>query len=308
MVKLDPEGLSNLIYLSTKIQGNQENIEELDEELKVNLVKSIKEDSKGNTIYITLSGGIDSSLIAGIAGLELRKRIVAYTICDSNSPDLKFAEIMVNYLRNEGVNIKWIKRPLTEDEQNVDYESLERKLNIEVERLRGNRKSWPVLYGWLRKLISPNRRLFKIITGDGGDELGGYAVCQNPVLVKEQPHYLLISPKDEEEREIIKKMKSGDKTACLDYYRKIALDSLFLPEAKYANHFGFDPYCPYLNKKVIDTILKYNVTHLIDTSSVKKPFKRIAMRYGYVPKQIINRKKCGLGKSIRPQWEKNERD
>ncbi|MBI2548882.1 asparagine synthase [Candidatus Woesearchaeota archaeon] len=277
------------------------NTDHLNEKLRQALINDLRLDATEQVVHVALSGGIDSSLVAGILGIELGKDIWAYTVCDYESPDMGYARLMVDFLRERGVKVHWTAKPLSREEQKIDYALLEEQLGIDPKTVRGSRTCWQILYGWLNRLISPHEG-FKIVTGDAADTLMGSHTVQKPTNVNEHPHYLLVEPTEDRERDLIAAMRLGDRKAALQYYRLVERTGLFVQEERYSRYFSFEPCSPFFSREVMLVSLEYGLDDLVDDTEIKKPLKYISRTYGYVPPEIIQRPKYGLALSVMPQW------
>ena len=121
-----------------------------------------------------LSGGFDSSLIAGIAARELLhegKKLRTFSIGMKDSPDIKYAQIVADYINSDHTTIKipeeeWFKA--------VDY-VIHITETFDVTTIRATVGQY-LISKWIRE----NTNIKVLLIGDGSDELaGGYIYFNN---------------------------------------------------------------------------------------------------------------------------------
>ena len=122
-------------------------------------------------IACLLSGGLDSSLIAGIVNQYFKttntpSRLETYSIGIKGSEDLKYSKIVADYLETKHTQIELEEKDFIDAIPNVIYD-IE---SYDTTTVRASIGNW--LIG---KYISENSEAKVIFNGDGSDELtGGY--------------------------------------------------------------------------------------------------------------------------------------
>lgn len=121
-----------------------------------------------------LSGGFDSSLIAGIAARELLhegKKLRTFSIGMKDSPDIKYAQIVADHINSDHTTIEipeeeWFKA--------VDY-VIHITETFDVTTIRATVGQY-LISKWIRE----NTNIKVLLIGDGSDELaGGYIYFNN---------------------------------------------------------------------------------------------------------------------------------
>lgn len=151
------------------------NISELKEELFSNISKYLDAavikrcNTTERPVACLLSGGLDSSLIAGLVANYFRKKgkqIETYSIGLENSEDIKYARIVADYIGSKHTEII-----VTEDDMfNAIPEVIKAIESYDTTTIRASIGNY--LIG---KYIAANSQAKVIFNGDGSDELfGGY--------------------------------------------------------------------------------------------------------------------------------------
>ncbi len=138
------------------------------EELESKLVSSVKNRMISDVpISFYLSGGLDSSLITGIAAKISNKRLNTFSIAfdDSDFDELQYQNYMSQYLGTHHHSIMFSKKQIPSIIKDVVY-------HTEVPLLRSG--SFP-MYSLARLVRSNNIKV--VLSGEGSDELfGGYDI------------------------------------------------------------------------------------------------------------------------------------
>ena len=218
------------------------------------------EDNKGR-IFTTLSGGLDSSLCLAVLRqiLPSETEIHTFTIGGSkNHADIKAAQRVSR-------RFKTIHHELIPGCEYIEFRYIE-----ELKKLGLDEKEDMGVF-WLYRFIS-SFQVRSVIVHDGIDELlGGYWEHRGP--------------RKEPEKE----------KAFQHLWKRLAPDHLISLE-KIATRFNISLIFPYLQKEVVEFISQIPVNDRTSHRKSKMPLRRIAN--GYLPSQIINRKKKGFNEAL----------
>ena len=123
-------------------------------------------------IGFLVSGGLDSSLVAGIASKFLNRKITTFSIgYDKNSPDLINAREVAKFLGSDHHEVLYTDEDIKKTLPELIYA-------LELDDITTARASLPMYL--LSKYISQNTDIKVIFSGEGADELyGGYLYMQN---------------------------------------------------------------------------------------------------------------------------------
>lgn len=210
-------------------------------------------------IYMTLSGGLDSSFcLAKIRQLLGRNaRINTYTTgCHAKHPDVLAARAVSNLFQT--FHHEWIASPA----QIKEMEDRERSYNPKTENARAEAGVW-LTYQYISESMVKS-----VISHDGIDELlGGYWLHRNFDNVGRK-------------QEVFQRLWSQLK------------DNHLSPLVFKAGIFGISVIFPYLNRDLVEYITRIPVGLRTDKFVSKKPLRKIAEKY--LPKWVIDRPKIGF--------------
>jgi asparagine synthase (glutamine-hydrolysing) len=150
--------------------------EDLSEQIRNTLIQSVKDRMQSERpLGALLSGGLDSSLVAGIASkllAEQNKRLTTFSIgMDSDSPDIKYARKVAEHINSIHHEIIIPVDVWIENLKNVIYQ-IE---TYDITTIRASTGQY-----LLAKWISENTDIKVLLNGDGADELeSGYLYFYN---------------------------------------------------------------------------------------------------------------------------------
>ncbi len=249
-----------------KVNGHWNSPKTLEKNLRVAMGKCGKlcERCNGGKIFLTLSGGIDSSLSVALIRDELGRqaKIHTFTIGRRNDhPDVVHARIIAKLFNT--IHHEFIPNPI-----DVGEAILEREKNPQLFIGDGGIETSGLgvflLYQHIAELVSS----FVVICHDGIDELlGGY-----------WPHRQTQTRKDQ----------------ALNFQRfwRDLPNNHLIPLTRKSGHFGITPIFPYLQKSVVRYITAIPIEERTSKVESKIPLRRIAEKY--LPPEIIQRKKIGF--------------
>ena len=153
------------------------------DELRQLLSNTIKSQIKNNIAGAWLSGGLDSSAIAGLA-CKHTKELHTFAIGLSNSPDLRFARIAADYLQSHNQNL------YRHHEVIVDMKDILQNLPDAIYHLESF-DALLVRSSVTNYIISKTAAEFvsEVFSGEGGDELfAGYSYLKtlNPLFLEDE--------------------------------------------------------------------------------------------------------------------------
>lgn len=253
-------------------------IEELENILAESVKKCLSGIEKGD-IAISLSGGLDSSLITALARKNFPEaKIITLTLGSKGNPDFLFAKKVVDILETD--HHEYI--PSQEEINKAKVEMVEKELLPQH------------LVQSLTYRFANSLGIKKIISAEGGDELfGGYWWHQKSI-----PGYVEKYGKNQEEA--FKKSWSE------------ILYSHLLDYQKSSEAYGIELRFPFLQREVVECVshipLKDRCTpskeRYPDQKERKKPEREIALKY--LPEEIVHRKKRGFPDALSPEVEIEE--
>ena len=260
----------------------KENPEWKIEELENILAGSVKKCLSGiekEDIAISLSGGLDSSLLTALAKKNFPDtKIITLTLGAKGNPDFLFAKKVAEILKTD--HHEYI--PSQEEINKAKAEMAEKGLLPQhlVESLT---------YGFANSL-----GIKKIISAEGGDELfGGYWWHQ-----KSRPRYA-------------EKYGKSQKEAFEKSWSEILYGHL-LDYQKSSQAYGIELRFPFLQREGIEYVSHIPLEDRCtlskerhpDQKERKKPERSIALKY--LPEEIVYRKKRGFPDAILPEVEAEE--
>jgi asparagine synthase (glutamine-hydrolysing) len=214
---------------------------------------------------VFLSGGLDSSIVAMIISrLVLSSKVKYYCIADQKSKDLKYINIMKNFLKIDDA-ISYVDLPHDRELQEVIKEVVYATESINPSIVSNG------IGAYLLSKRAKQDGIKVVITGDGADEIFmGY-----------------------QDREVINKLSDWKKL------QKDFIDDLHLTELRrvdlacMAN--SVEIRCPFLDKKVYEIALnlKYKDFFGLNQDSLNKNILRDIFK-DELPEEIINRKKVSF--------------
>lgn len=218
-------------------------------------------------IACMLSGGLDSSLVTSIICKFIgAENVRTYSIGMQGSEDLKYARIMADYLGTQHTEITF-----TPEEGYKAIPKVIRDIETyDVTTVRASVGMW-----LLSKYISENTEDIVIMSGEGSDEIfGGYL-------------YFHHSPSPKEfEQETVNLVRNLYKYDVLRADRCIS------------SH-GLEPRVPFLDKELVDFVLKIPGELRQPISGYEKYILRSSFDNGeYLPSEILWRRKDGFSDGV----------
>lgn len=266
----------NVIEMPVVKEENPEwKIEELEDILTASVKNCLAGIEKGE-IAISLSGGLDSSLITALARKVFPEaKIKTFTLGSKENPDLKFAKKVAEILKTEHHEFV----PSTEEINKIKVEIVEKGLKTEnlVESLTYN--------------FAKSLGIKTIISAEGGDELfGGYWWHQKIT------------------KNIEEKYGKNQKEIFENTWKNFLREHLLQYEQA-SQTYNTELRFPFLQKDVVEFIshipLKDRCTlsqeRYPDQKDRKKPEREIALNY--LPKEIVYRQKRGFPDALSPEVE-----
>jgi len=255
-----------------KKENHEWKIEELEEKLSNSVKKCLGEVEKKD-VAISLSGGLDSSLIAALARKDFPKaRLVTITLGSKNNPDLLAAEKVAKILKTE------------------HHEFITSIEEINQAKVEMTRKEIPfqAIEQFLVFKFASSLEIKRTISAEGADELfGGYWWHQKPV-----PKY------GRDQKETFENSWSKILQSHLSEYQETSKKC------------GVEVRFPFLQREVVEYAsqipLKDRSTpstqRYPDQKERKKPLRTITLKY--LPKEIVYRRKQGFPGALMPEAEK----
>lgn len=271
------------IVKSIEVVAGRENTNWSPENLKIEMLKSFEEagrkalEENQGVIYITLSGGVDSTL--GLALLRKNfpeAKIVAFTMGGSEGhPDVVHAKIAAEKFQAEHREIIPGKDEI--QETLAEYQKEFPDADIKKAVAEGNLDVY-LLY---KNISSLHPKL--LIAYDGIDELmGGYWGHRKEKSIEER------------------------KKAFAEYWNRLIPYHL-QPLLATSQKFGIRLIFPYLNRRLAQTISEIPISDRVSDEIGKIPVRELARAFE-VPKEIIKRSKRGqVGMLEIKGWKKNNR-
>jgi len=244
-----PEILINDVYY--------ENVYEI-RKLLINSVK--KRCLSDRPIAALLSGGLDSSIICSILSKHLQgQQLNTFSIGIKDSPDLKYARIVADYLGTKHHEIICTEEDFTNNIDDVikDIES------YDITSVRASIGNW-----LLGQYISKNTDFKVIFNGDGSDELfGGYL-------------YMKKAPSNSEFKQEITKLLN-----------EIYMFDVLRSDRSMTAH-GLEPRTPFLDKEFVTYVYNNIPIGYLRSSGIQIEKQLLRQAFvDYLPKEILERKK-----------------
>jgi asparagine synthase (glutamine-hydrolysing) len=174
----------NHLSINTCIYDNRENILVNVKELLTNAVR--KRLMSERNICSLLSGGLDSSLVAALVAQHINFPLKTFSIGLKNSPDLKFAKIVAEYIKSDHTTIELTSTEFLDSIEQV-IKTIESYDTTTVRASVGNYL--------ISKYISENSDCVVVFNGDYADEVcGGYkylSYINDPNTFHDECHRLL---------------------------------------------------------------------------------------------------------------------
>lgn len=246
------------------------NLEELEDILKKSIKKAGEQALKenGGVIYMTLSGGIDSSLCTAILRkvLPAETRIITFSMGGKNHPDLRFASMVAQKFQTE--HHEFI--PTMEQINKAKGEFAEfGEIKARGENFGSGDMDVFLLYKLIQEKISNEGKSFPVavMAHDGIDELmGGYWAHRGTKTRQEK-----VDAFRRFWQELPKKhLENLSRSAALTNIKII---------------------WPYLDQSLIEYISHIPLDERTSKQESKMPLRTIAKKY--LPKEIIERSKKG---------------
>jgi asparagine synthetase B (glutamine-hydrolysing) len=266
-----------------------------EKDIEKNILDALEKDLrsfKGQEVFFSFSGGIDSSLLVALtANYFPEYRIIALTIGSPGCQDIIYSKKVASFLKIQQ-RIKLVSR-LELEESLLRYEKLYNLIHSERKK-----KYLPLFL--LSEFISENTN--QVITGEGLDELaGGYLFHQDPVRkIKEAPFVLnFTGEKDRKEKYLMSKIvgkKLSDqesRMAAMEFmWYSMLGKKLLLNWKEFSRFLSFKVRFPYLDEKVINVLNRVPLREKVDKKEGKKIIRKILSKY--LPLKIAQQKKRGL--------------
>lgn len=252
------------------------------EELEDVLMASVKncldclDGIENGGIAISLSGGLDSSLLTALARKSFPDtKIITFTLGAKGNPDFLFAKKVAEFLETD----------------HYEYVPSQEEINIVKAEMAEKGLLPKYLVQALTYKFANSLGITKVISAEGGDELfGGYWWHQ-----KSRPQYVEKYGKDQR-----------------DAFEKSWSEILYghlLDYQKSSEAYGIELRFPFLQREVIEYAshipLEDRCTpseeRYPDQKERKKPERNIALKY--LPEEIVYRKKRGFPDALLPEVE-----
>jgi asparagine synthase (glutamine-hydrolysing) len=239
-------------------------------DLKTTLIEAvrIRVENTDRPLGFFLSGGLDSSLVVAIAKrlLPENTRIKTFSIGTEDSPDVKAARVVADFLKTEHHEIKFDFEEGIRNLSNV-IKSLE---SYDTTTIRASTPMW-ILSKW----INENTDCRVILSGEGSDELlGGYRYFQN-------------APGTDEFN-----LETQRRVAKLHQYDVLRTDRCT------AAH-GLEVRVPFLDRDFIHSVMEQNPVNKMTTE--EKKIIRDEFEH-YLPDEILRRKKDAFSDAVGYSW------
>jgi asparagine synthase (glutamine-hydrolysing) len=213
-----------------------------------------------------LSGGLDSSLVCSVATRILNRRINTFSIGIGESPDMKNARVVSDYLNTKHNEIYFTTEQALDALENVIYQ-------LESYDCTTIRASVPMYI--MSEYVSKNTDFKVILSGEGADELfGGYLYFHDAPSV------------DEFQNETQRLLEHVHKYDVLRADRCTAGHGLELRVPFFDKEF----------RKYISSISPY-----FKKTALEKKILRDAF-VGYLPENILHRQKNGMSDAVGYSW------
>lgn len=238
------------------------------EDLKNNLIKSVYSHIKltDQPLGFLLSGGLDSSLIVGIASYLKKSNLITneiktFTIGLEGGKDIEYAESVANELKTIHKTYKFTFDEVIDDLENIIY-------YIETYDITTVRAS--ICNYLLIKKIKQDTNLKVLISGEGSDEIfGGYL-------------YFHKCPSEEEmQLELVDKVTNLHKYDCLRSHKSGMANTI-------------EVRVPFLDKEFVDYVMELRPKYKMITT--EQPIEKYILRKAfdtnqYLPNNILYRQK-----------------
>lgn len=208
---------------------------------------------------VFLSGGLDSSLIAGMVQKIWKKPIRTFSIGMKGSPDLYYAKKVAKYIGSEHFEYEITSEKMLSYIEKVIYQ-------IESYDITTIRASIPMYI--LSEYIKENTNIKVIFSGEGSDEMSGGYLYFHKYPSPEEFHH-----------ECCRLMKD------LCYF-----DCLRTDKTTAGN--GLEVRCPFLDKELVEFYLSIPIKFRLPENRIEKWFiRKVFDQKNILPSEILWRKK-----------------
>ena len=253
------------------------NKDEIDTQLlkiKQNLIEAVEERYLTSDVEVgaLLSGGLDSSLISSIASKianQKGRRLKTFSIGMKGSLDLKYAEMVANFIGSEHHSVEVSEKDFLKEIENTIYTLG----TYDVTTIRAS-----VGHRLITKWVSENTNVKVLFTGETADELGSYLYFRN-------------APSNEDfQNESLRLLKD------IHYFDGLRGD-------RSVSNFGIEARVPFASKKIIEYYLSISPERRqfgpgklfsIEKFLIRKAFDDNT----FLPKEVLWRKKDGFSDSV----------
>jgi len=259
-------GIYNMNMLNTSSIKTNESLNDIQENIRMKLIKSVEKRLMCDVDYgVLLSGGLDSSLVASIISRLEKKPINTYTIGIKDAPDIINAEKVAKYINSKHTTLLFTPEEGIEAIYDIIY-------YLETYDVTTIRASTP-MYLLTKKIKKDNIKM--ILSGEGSDELyGGYLYFKNAPSEKDF------------ENEILERVKNLRYADCLRAHKSCMANAI---ECR----------VPFLDKDFVNYTLtiptKYKQTK-DEKKILRDSFK------GFLPDEILYRVKEQFSDGVGYSW------
>ena len=252
------ESYYNFVYDSINIT----NLDIAKQRVRETLVTCVRERLFANReLGCLLSGGLDSSLVASIASMELKKlgkTLKTFSIGMPGATDEKYAKMVAKHIGSEHTHYTLSNTDFLDALNNV----IEATETFDITTIRASTGQYLI-----SKLISEKTNIKVLLIGDGSDEL-----CSGYMYFHNAP-----TPKDshDENRRLLKDIHLYD---VLRADRGIAFN-------------GLEARVPFLDYRFIDLYMSIDPKLRIPTNGIEKWLLRSSFEGNYLPHEVLWRKK-----------------
>ena len=224
--------------------------------------------SSERPIGFFLSGGLDSSLIAGIGTKLMKRRITTFSIgTDASSPDLMYANKVAKHINSWHHQILFTPEEGLEAITNVIY-------HLESYDCTTIRASVPMYL--MSKYVKDNTDIRVILSGEGADELfGGYLYLHN-------------APNEEEFHNEIQNLMDN-----ISNYDVLRAD-------RCTSGNGLELRVPFLDKDLVEYVNMIDPKH--KRTEIEKLILRDAFDEDIIPEEVLYRQKNGMSDAVGYSW------